>query len=79
LKSSCTPDFWKLFARLLNKSPLLLHYVSEIGTVESATLAVYINTDIPEEKAKDILSQFDKEWQGSISKEAKKLLMVDMI
>ena len=70
---------YEIKCRYFDKSPLLLHYISETGTLESATLAAYVNTDAPEEKAKDIFSQFDKKWWRSISKEAKGRLMVDMI
>lgn len=62
-----------------DKSPMLLHYVSETKSLESATLAAYVNTNTPREKAKDIFSQFDKEWSRNISKEAKNLIMVDII
>jgi hypothetical protein len=70
---------YEIKCRYFDKSPMLLHYISETESLESATLAAYVETDISEEKAKDIFSLFDKEWNVSISKEAKKLLMVDMI
>ncbi|HMH10903.1 MAG TPA: hypothetical protein VK553_09350 [Candidatus Nitrosopolaris rasttigaisensis] len=46
-------------------------YISETESLESATLAAYINTDTPEEKAKDIFSQFDKEWWEVYQKKQK--------
>lgn len=70
---------YEIKCRYFDKSPMLLHYISETGTLESATLAAYINTDTPREKAKDIFSQFDKEWWKDMSKDAKKCFMVDMI
>lgn len=70
---------YEIKRQYFDKSPMILHHISETGSLESATLAAYINTDTPREKAKDIFSQFDKEWWKNISKEAKNILMVDMV
>jgi hypothetical protein len=70
---------YEIKCQYFDKSPMLLHYISESESLESATLAAYVETDISEEKAKGIFSLFDKEWNVSISKEAKELLMVDII
>src|SRR5271157_3082530 len=58
---------YEIKCQYFDKSPLLLHYISETEALESATLAAYVETDIPEEKAKDIFSLFDKKWSVSIS------------
>jgi hypothetical protein len=58
---------------------MILHYMSETGSLESATLAAYIKTDFPRNIARDIFSQFEKEWWKNISKAAINLIMIDMV
>jgi len=53
--------------------------MSETGSLESATLAAYIKTSIPRERVEDVFSRFDGEWWDNISKEAKTIIMVDMV
>ncbi len=70
---------YEVKSRHFDESPMDLYYISETGSLESATLAAYIKINAPIESMKDIFSCFDKEWWNNISKEAKTLLMVDMI
>ena len=65
-------------SQYFGKSPMTLYYINEAGPLESATLASYIKPDMPREKARELFSQFDKEWWQKISKEAKYYLTVDM-
>ncbi|HWS83241.1 MAG TPA: hypothetical protein VN207_03185 [Ktedonobacteraceae bacterium] len=70
---------YEIKCQYFDTSPMLLFYISDIGTLESATLSAYINTETSREKAKDIFSQFEKEWWENMSKDAKKRFMVDII
>jgi hypothetical protein len=70
---------YEIKSRHFDKSPMDLYYMSETGSLESATLAAYIKISIPREDANEVFSRFDDEWWVNISKQAKTLLMVDMI
>jgi len=70
---------YEIKSKHFDKSPMDLYYISETGSLESATLAAYIKINIPRERAKDILSYFDEEWWNNISEEAKTVLVVDMV
>jgi hypothetical protein len=65
-------------SRYFGKAPMSLRYTSETGSLESATLAAYIKTDLPEEQAEEIFSQFDEEWWKNISEDAKLFVIVDL-
>lgn len=70
---------YEIKSHYFGESPMDLYYISETGSLESATLAAYIKINIPREEANEIFSRFDEEWWSNISKEAKTLLMVDMV
>ncbi|SRR6266705_5339686 len=65
-------------SRYFKDSPMTLYYISETGSLDSATLAAYIEIDIPIEEAKEIFSQFRKEMWQKISRQAKHLVTVGM-
>jgi hypothetical protein len=64
-------------SQYFGEAPMTLYYIDETGWLEDASLAAYIQTDMPREKAQEIFSQFDEEWWENISKEAKCLITVD--
>ncbi len=70
---------YEIKSRYFGPSPMDLYYMSETGSLESATLAAYIKVNIPREEANEIFPRFDDEWWNSISKEAKPILIVDMV
>jgi hypothetical protein len=65
-------------SQYFKESPMTLYYISETGSLESATLAAYIEMDNFTEETKQIFSQFRKEMWQKISTEAKHLITVDM-
>jgi hypothetical protein len=65
-------------SRYFGKAPMALRYTSETGSLESATLAAYIKTDLPEKQAEEIFSKFDEEWWENISEDAKLFMTVDL-
>jgi|SRR6266550_2136394 len=65
-------------SRYFGKAPMALRYTSETGSLESATLAAYIKTDLPEQKAEEVFSKFDEEWWENISEDAKLFVSVDL-
>ncbi|HWS85082.1 MAG TPA: hypothetical protein VN207_12580 [Ktedonobacteraceae bacterium] len=58
--------------------PMTLYYISETGSLDSATLAAYIEMDVLTEETKQEFSRFRKEMWQKISKEAKHLITVGM-
>ena len=64
-------------SRYFGEAPMTLYYMDEPGWVGEATLAVYIQIDMPREKAREIFSQFDEEWWEKISEDAQRFIMVD--
>ena len=58
--------------------PMDLYYISEAGSLESATLAAYIEMDSLTEETKQIFSSFRQEMWQKISKEAKHLITVGL-
>jgi uncharacterized membrane protein YsdA (DUF1294 family) len=70
---------YEIMSRYFDASPMDLYYMSETGSLESATLTAYIKASIPRERVEDIFSRFDEEWWDNISKEAKTIIMVDMV
>jgi len=65
-------------SRYFKDSPMTLYYISETGSLDSATLAAYIEINIPIEEAKEVFSQFRKEMWQKISRQAKHLVTVGM-
>jgi len=65
-------------SRYFGKAPMALRYTSETGSLESVTLAAYIKTDLPEQKAEEVFSEFDEEWWENISEDAKLFVTVDL-
>src|SRR5260370_27301982 len=65
-------------SQYFGKAPMALRYTSETGSLESATLAAYIKTDLPEQKAEEVFSKFDEEWCENISEDAKLFVTVDL-
>jgi hypothetical protein len=59
-------------------SPMALYYISETGSLESATLAAYVEMDNLTEETKKMFSSFRKEIWQKISKEAKHLITVGL-
>lgn len=70
---------YEIKSRYFGDSPMDLYYLSETGSLESATLSAHIKINIPREEANETFSRFDNEWWNGISKEAKTLIMVDMV
>jgi hypothetical protein len=64
-------------SRYFGEAPMTLYYIDETGWIGGATLAAYIQADMPREKAQELFSQFDEEWWEQISEEAKHFIMVD--
>jgi hypothetical protein len=69
---------YELKSRYFDKAPMALRYTSETRSLESATLAAYIKTDLPEQKAEEVFSQFDEAWWENISEDAKLFITVDL-
>jgi len=65
-------------SRYFGKAPMALRYTSETGSLESVTLAAYIKTDLPDQKAEEVFSKFDEEWWENISEDAKLFVTVDL-
>ena len=70
---------YEIKSHYFDASPMDLYYMSETGSLESATLAAYIKTSIPRERVEGVSSRFDEEWWNNISQEAKTIIMVDMV
>jgi hypothetical protein len=69
---------YEVKSQYFGKAPMALRYTSETGSLESVTLAAYIKTDLPEQKAEEVFSQFDEEWWEDISEGAKLFVTVDL-
>jgi hypothetical protein len=65
-------------SQYFGKAPMALRYTSETGSLESVTLAAYIKTDLPEQRAEEVFSKFDEEWWNNISEDAKLFVTVDL-
>jgi len=68
---------YEMKCRYFGETPVTLYYISETGSLDDATLAAYIETDLSIEETKEIFSKFYKECWQELSKEARHLITVD--
>jgi hypothetical protein len=70
-------EIYEIKSQYFGEAPMTLYYIDDTGLVEHATLAVYIQLDMPREEAREIFSQFDDDWWEKVSEEAQLRITVD--